>query len=145
MASTSKPLVEPSPEDAALKREWQEAVRKTRPKDALEGVTSGLATAAAGVAAGVAGLFAAPIMGAQQGGASGFAKGVATGDISAQHPTLRLWCTLLLLLPCCSALKMFPCCGAISHWPISSSASHTPRAYAVPSIHEHPTSILVQT
>lgn len=65
---------------AALKKEWDEAVRKTRPRDAAQGVKSGLATAAAGVASGVVGLFAAPIVGAKQDGAAGFAKGLATGD-----------------------------------------------------------------
>ena len=63
----------------ALKKEWEDAVRKTKPKDTAAGLKSGLATAAAGVASGVVGLFAAPIVGAQQDGASGFAKGLATG------------------------------------------------------------------
>eukprot|EP00775_Hariotina_reticulata_P004774 gene4774-5024_t len=62
-----------------LKQQWQEAVRATRPKDAAQGVTSGIATAAAGIATGVVGLFAAPIVGAKQEGASGFAKGLAKG------------------------------------------------------------------
>lgn len=63
----------------ALKKEWEDAIRKTKPKDTAAGLKSGLATAAAGVASGVVGLFAAPIVGAQQDGASGFAKGLATG------------------------------------------------------------------
>ncbi|WIA12849.1 hypothetical protein OEZ85_006475 [Tetradesmus obliquus] len=67
----------------ALKREWREAVRKTRPKDAAGGFKSGLATAAAGIASGVVGLVAAPIVGAKQDGAAGFAKGIATGIAGA--------------------------------------------------------------
>lgn len=62
-----------------LKKEWEEAVRKTKPKDTAAGLKSGLATAAAGVASGVVGLFAAPIVGAKEEGAAGFAKGLATG------------------------------------------------------------------
>lgn len=62
-----------------LKKEWDEAVRKTKPKDTAAGLKSGVATAAAGVASGIVGLFAAPIVGAKQEGASGFAKGLATG------------------------------------------------------------------
>jgi hypothetical protein len=62
-----------------LKKEWDEAIRKTKPRDTAAGLKSGLATAAAGVASGVVGLFAAPIVGAKQDGASGFAKGLATG------------------------------------------------------------------
>eukprot|EP00882_Tetradesmus_deserticola_P017685 GHRQ01018951.1.p1 GENE.GHRQ01018951.1~~GHRQ01018951.1.p1 ORF type:complete len:312 (+),score=128.67 GHRQ01018951.1:157-1092(+) len=67
----------------ALRREWREAVRKTRPKDAAGGFKSGLATAAAGIASGVVGLVAAPIVGAKQEGAAGFAKGIATGIAGA--------------------------------------------------------------
>jgi hypothetical protein len=63
-----------------LKKEWDEAIRKTKPRDTAAGLKSGLATAAAGVASGVVGLFAAPIVGAKQDGASGFAKGLATGN-----------------------------------------------------------------
>jgi hypothetical protein len=62
-----------------LKKEWDEAIRKTKPKDTAAGLKSGVATAAAGVASGLVGLFAAPIVGAKQEGASGFAKGLATG------------------------------------------------------------------
>lgn len=62
-----------------LKKEWDEAIKKTKPKDTAAGLKSGIATAAAGVASGVVGLFAAPIVGAKQDGASGFAKGLATG------------------------------------------------------------------
>lgn len=62
-----------------LKKEWEEAIKKTKPKDTAAGLKSGIATAAAGVASGVVGLFAAPIVGAKQEGASGFAKGLATG------------------------------------------------------------------
>lgn len=65
-----------------LKKEWDEAIKKTKPKDTAAGLKSGLATAAAGVASGVVGLFAAPIVGAKQDGASGFAKGLATGGCS---------------------------------------------------------------
>jgi hypothetical protein len=72
------PAEEEDPREV-LKREWAEAVRKTRPKNAAAGLKSGAATAAAGIASGVVGLFAAPIVGAQQDGAAGFAKGLATG------------------------------------------------------------------
>lgn len=68
----------------ALKKDWEEAVRKTRPRDAAQGAKSGLATAAAGVASGFVGLFAAPIVGARQDGAAGFAKGLATGEEEQQ-------------------------------------------------------------
>ncbi len=60
---------------------YEEVRRKTRPKNAYEGMTSGLATAAAGVAAGVAGLVVAPMMGAKQDGAAGFAKGMVAGEL----------------------------------------------------------------
>jgi hypothetical protein len=70
-----------------LKKEWDEAIRKTKPKDTAAGLKSGVATAAAGVASGIVGLFAAPIVGAKQDGASGFAKGLATGK---QHWAM-LW------------------------------------------------------
>lgn len=76
----------------ALKKEWEEAVRKTRPRDAAQGMKSGIATAAAGVASGVVGLFAAPIVGAKQDGAAGFAKGLATGE---QMPCASYWSRLV--------------------------------------------------
>lgn len=66
-----------------LKKEWDEAIKKTKPKDTAAGLKSGIATAAAGVASGFVGLFAAPIVGAKQDGASGFAKGLATGIAGA--------------------------------------------------------------
>jgi len=40
-------------EKEARKRDFDEAVRKTRPKDALDGLGSGLGTAAAGILGGV--------------------------------------------------------------------------------------------
>ncbi|KAF8067261.1 ATJ10 [Scenedesmus sp. PABB004] len=67
----------------ALRQEWSELRAKTRPRDTVQGMKSGLATAAAGVASGVVGLFAAPIVGAKQDGAAGFAKGLATGIAGA--------------------------------------------------------------
>jgi hypothetical protein len=72
-----------------LKKEWNEAIKKTKPKDTAAGLKSGIATAAAGVASGVVGLFAAPIVGAKQDGASGFAKGLATGELIACSVNLR--------------------------------------------------------
>jgi hypothetical protein len=39
-------------ENEARKRDFQEAVRKTRPKDALDGLGSGLGTAAVGIISG---------------------------------------------------------------------------------------------
>eukprot|EP00879_Flechtneria_rotunda_P002309 GHRR01002503.1.p1 GENE.GHRR01002503.1~~GHRR01002503.1.p1 ORF type:complete len:412 (+),score=184.97 GHRR01002503.1:106-1341(+) len=80
--SEQQAKVEEDPREA-LRKEWEEAVRKTRPRDAAQGVKSGLATAAAGVASGVVGLFAAPIVGAKQDGAAGFAKGIVTGIAGA--------------------------------------------------------------
>jgi hypothetical protein len=71
-----------------LKKEWDEAIKKTKPKDTAAGLKSGIATAAAGVASGVVGLFAAPIVGAKTDGASGFAKGLATGESSS--PTMYM-------------------------------------------------------
>lgn len=78
-AEAKDPRSEAKEAREALKKEWDEAVRKTKPRDTAAGLKSGIATAAAGVASGVVGLFAAPIVGAQQEGAAGFAKGLATG------------------------------------------------------------------
>jgi curved DNA-binding protein CbpA len=64
---------------ASLRRDFDEAVRATRPRDAAEGLSSGAAAAAGGIAAGLVGLFAAPIVGAKQDGVKGFCKGVAAG------------------------------------------------------------------
>lgn len=72
-----------------LKKEWDEAIKKTKPKDTAAGFKSGIATAAAGVASGVVGLFAAPIVGAKQDGASGFAKGLATGQLLFSNDAYR--------------------------------------------------------
>jgi hypothetical protein len=79
-SSNKDPREEAKDAREALKKEWDDAVRKTKPKDTAAGLKSGIATAAAGVASGVVGLFAAPIVGARQEGASGFAKGLATGE-----------------------------------------------------------------
>lgn len=72
-----------------LKKEWEEAIKKTKPKDTAAGLKSGMATAAAGVASGIVGLFAAPIVGAKQEGASGFAKGLATGKQDCRKPACQ--------------------------------------------------------
>lgn len=95
-----KPTVQPEAADLddeareareTLKKEWEEAIRKTKPKDTAAGLKSGLATAAAGVASGVVGLFAAPIVGAKQEGASGFAKGLATGVfVNLVNPSIHV-------------------------------------------------------
>jgi len=77
--AAAKRAQETAARKAAARRELDEAVRATRPRDAAEGLASGLSAAAAGIAAGVVGLFAAPIAGARHQGAKGFAKGVAAG------------------------------------------------------------------
>jgi len=55
----------------------------TRPRDALDGLGSGLKAAGAGLLAGTAALVAVPIVGAKEDGAYGFVKGVAQGALCA--------------------------------------------------------------
>lgn len=105
----------PAAEDReALKKDFAEAMRATRPKDALAGLGSGLATAATGIAAGVAGLVAAPIVGAKKEGAAGFAKGLATGE----------QCHMLML--------------AGSSWAAGTSALRAPLPVPHPQPKQHP-------
>lgn len=55
----------------------------TRPRDALDGVGSGLKAAGAGLVAGAGALVVAPVMGAKEDGVSGFFTGVAKGVAAA--------------------------------------------------------------
>jgi len=55
----------------------------TRPRDALDGLGSGLKAAGAGLLAGTAALVAVPIVGAKEDGVSGFFSGVAKGALCA--------------------------------------------------------------
>ena len=63
-------------------------MNSTRPRDVLDGVTSGLKVAGAGVVAGTAALIAAPVIAAKEDGVGGFFKGLATGVCGAIGLTL---------------------------------------------------------
>jgi len=69
-------------DEAAVEVQIGEYWQKSRPKDALDGLTSGLGLAATGVVAGVGAVFTMPIVGARQQGASGFASGLAMGTLT---------------------------------------------------------------
>lgn len=58
-------------------------INTTRPRDALDGVGSGLKAAGAGILAGAAALVAVPVMGAQEEGVTGFVTGLAKGVSAA--------------------------------------------------------------
>lgn len=60
----------------------------TRPRDVIDGVSSGLKVAGAGVVAGTAALIAAPVMAAKEEGITGFFKGLAGGVCGAIGLTL---------------------------------------------------------
>lgn len=60
----------------------------TRPRDIIDGVSSGLKVAGAGVVAGTAALIAAPVMAAKEEGITGFFKGLAGGVCGAIGLTL---------------------------------------------------------
>lgn len=84
--STAMVLAKSEPDLAA--NGMDRFINSTRPRDVLDGVTSGLKVAGAGVVAGTAALIAAPVIAAKEDGVSGFFKGLATGVCGAIGLTL---------------------------------------------------------
>mmetsp|Transcript_34194 Transcript_34194/g.102069 ORF Transcript_34194/g.102069 Transcript_34194/m.102069 type:complete len:906 (-) Transcript_34194:197-2914(-) len=76
-----------SEEDAAYNA-IERFMNSTRPRDALDGVGSGLKAAGAGLIAGTAALVAVPVVGAREEGFSGFLTGIAKGVAGAVGLTL---------------------------------------------------------
>mmetsp|Transcript_23735 Transcript_23735/g.74712 ORF Transcript_23735/g.74712 Transcript_23735/m.74712 type:complete len:912 (-) Transcript_23735:89-2824(-) len=77
-----------SAEDDAAYKAIERFMNSTRPRDALDGVGSGLKAAGAGLLAGTAALVAAPAVGAREEGFTGFLTGLAKGVAGAVGLTL---------------------------------------------------------
>lgn len=70
-------------EAEAASQAMNEMLDSTRPRNAIDGVVSGVKCAGTGVLAGVATLVASPVVGAQQDGAVGLLSGLCTGIVGA--------------------------------------------------------------
>lgn len=75
-------------DDDSASNGYDKLLSSTRPRDVLDGVSSGLKVAGAGVVAGTAALIAAPVIAAKEDGVTGFFKGLATGVCGAIGLTL---------------------------------------------------------
>lgn len=84
----SSAVASASSEDDAAYNAIERFMSSTRPRDALDGVGSGLKAAGASLVAGTAALVAAPVVGAREEGVSGFLTGIAKGVVVSVGLTL---------------------------------------------------------
>lgn len=70
-------------EEGDFRKDMDDLLKSSRPKDALAGIGSGLKMAGMGLASGAATLVASPVIGAQNNGVGGFFSGLATGLVGA--------------------------------------------------------------
>mmetsp|Transcript_66134 Transcript_66134/g.175253 ORF Transcript_66134/g.175253 Transcript_66134/m.175253 type:complete len:862 (-) Transcript_66134:265-2850(-) len=70
-------------EEGDFRKDMDDLMKSSRPKDALAGIGSGLKMAGMGLASGAATLVASPVIGAQNSGVGGFFSGLATGLVGA--------------------------------------------------------------
>mmetsp|Transcript_59018 Transcript_59018/g.111184 ORF Transcript_59018/g.111184 Transcript_59018/m.111184 type:complete len:946 (+) Transcript_59018:59-2896(+) len=85
--TTSGQLAAQSEEDAAS-TQFEKLLNSTRPRDALDGMGSGVKVAGAGLLLGAGALVAVPVVGAREDGISGFTTGLFKGVIGAVGLTL---------------------------------------------------------
>lgn len=88
-ASSSTALaVQQDDDDSGTAAAFERFMNTTRPRDALDGVGSGLKAAGAGIVAGAGTLVLAPVVGAREEGAWGFCTGMAKGVFGAVALTI---------------------------------------------------------